>query len=68
MTKRLLLYLIVVLLPVTANAVNQKVTDMTENTAVDDADVIYIIDDPGGTPASNKMTVLNLFDTIDTFA
>ena len=43
-----------------------KTTALTELTAVVDADILYIVDDPGGSPLSKKITVLNLFDTIDT--
>lgn len=43
-----------------------KWTAKSELTAIDDADVLLVVDDPGGTPISKKITVLNFFDTIDT--
>ncbi len=43
-----------------------KTTALVELTAVVDGDILYIVDDPGGSPLSKKITVLNLFDTIDT--
>lgn len=49
-------------------AVDQKLTALTELTAIADTDIIYVVDDPGGTPLSKKITILNLFDTIDTFS
>ena len=40
---------------------DQKITDLTELAAVPDtADLLAIIDDPAGTPASKKITVSNL--------
>lgn len=63
--KRLLIILFL-LFTTNAYSADSKVTALTESTTVADADVIYIVDDPGGTPASRKMTVVNLFDTIDT--
>jgi len=38
---------------------NQKVTQLTELTFVDKDDITYIIDDPLGTPVSNKTTAQN---------
>ena len=43
-----------------------KTTGLTELTAIADADILYVVDDPGGSPLSKKITVVNLFDTIDT--
>ena len=43
-----------------------KTTDLVELTDVVDSDILYIVDNPGVTPLSKKITVLNLFDTIDT--
>lgn len=37
-----------------------KVTALTENTTPVGTDLVYIVDDPGGTPASQKITVANL--------
>jgi len=47
---------------------DSKVSDLTENISVIDSDILYIIDDPAGTPRSQKITVVNLFDTIDSSA
>lgn len=47
---------------------DSKVTDMNELTDVAGTDLLYVIDNPGGTPESKKITVLNLFDMIDTSA
>ncbi len=38
---------------------NQKVTELVENVTVAVGDLLYLIDDPGGEPASQKATVLN---------
>jgi len=37
-----------------------KITALTELTTPDDEDVLAIVDDPSGTPASRKITVANL--------
>ena len=40
---------------------DEKLTAQTElNATPDDADILYIVDDPGGTPVSKKITVSNL--------
>ncbi len=57
--------IIILIFPAILYAANTKTTDLSELTAVADADILYIVD--GGT-TSKKITVLNLFDTIDTFA
>ena len=38
---------------------DQKLTALTENTAPSTDDIIYMVDDPGGTPASRKVTIAN---------
>jgi hypothetical protein len=38
---------------------DKTVTQLTELTAVDDADILLIVDDPAGTPVSKKCTVAN---------
>ena len=43
---------------------DSKVTALTELTSLATGDVIYIVDDPGGTPISKKITVDNFFNTI----
>ena len=37
-----------------------KVTGLSENTAPLSTDLAYLVDDPSGTPASNKITLANL--------
>ena len=49
-------------LTTTIYAADTKVSALAENTTVADADLLYIVD--GG--VSKKITVVNLFDTIDT--
>ena len=39
---------------------DQKATQLTELTTVADGDILYIVDDPGGTPVSKKITKVNL--------
>ena len=39
---------------------DQKVTALAENTTVLTTDILYLVDDPGGTPASEKATVANV--------
>ncbi|MHC4499406.1 MAG: beta strand repeat-containing protein, partial [Planctomycetota bacterium] len=63
--KRLLFILFI---PAICHAADPNLVDMTELTAVAGGDVIYIVDDPAGTPLDRKITVTNLFDIIDTSA
>ena len=60
------LILMILLFPSVLYAADTKVTALTELTAIADADILYVVDDPGGSPLSKKITVVNLFDTIDT--
>ena len=64
--KKILLFVLV--FSATVRAADTEVQDLVEMTAVASADVLYIVDDPVGAPASRKITALNLFDMIDTFA
>jgi len=43
---------------------DQKVTALTEETSPALADILYIVDDPGGTPTSKKFTIQNLLDVV----
>ncbi len=61
------LILMTLLFPSLLYAADTKVTALTELTAIADADIMYVVDDPAGSPLSKKITVLNLFDTINTF-
>ena len=40
---------------------DQKLTALTDGTSVLATDIIYVVKDPGGTPASNKLTVAEFF-------
>ena len=40
---------------------DQKLTELDELTAVDPADLVYIVDDPAGTPTAKKATVANVY-------
>lgn len=62
-----ILVIIVLIFSSVLFAVDTKLTGLTENTAVLATDLLYMVDDPGGSPLSQKITVLNLFDIIDTF-
>lgn len=44
---------------------DSKITGLNENTAPATTDVAAIIDDPGGTPAIEKITLANLLKVID---
>ncbi len=68
MKKKILITLIILIIATVAYAANVKWTALAELTAVNDADVLCIVDDAAGTPVSKKITVINLFDTIDTFS
>lgn len=52
----------------TAWAADEKLTALTESTTVADANLLYIVSSQATTPLSQKMTVINLFDTIDSSA
>ena len=39
---------------------NQKVTELTALTTLDPDDIIYVVDDPAGSPLSRKMTMENV--------
>ena len=43
---------------------DSKISDLTELTTVDNADLIAIIDDPSGTPVTKKITKANLVTNI----
>lgn len=42
-----------------------KITALTENTSPALEDLLYGVDDPGGTPASRKMTVQSVVNTLE---
>ena len=41
---------------------DEKLTALDTIAATADADILYIVDDPGGTPLSRKLTLLGLLD------
>lgn len=40
---------------------DKKLTQLDEITSITPEDILYVVDSPGGTPASKKLTVRNLF-------
>lgn len=40
---------------------DQKITQLTEVTDIIDTDILAVVDDPGGTPVTKKVTVANAF-------
>ena len=66
MKKKILIIIIILILVTAVYAADVKWSALAENTTVADNDVLCIIDTGGG--VSQKITVLNFFDTIDTFA
>lgn len=60
--------LILLLFSTLAYGIDTKLTGLTALTAIDNADLLYIIDDVAVTPTSKKITVLDFFDAIDTSA
>lgn len=61
MKKWLSLLIALMLLCPIAFAADTKVTALTENTVPVGTDLLYLVDDPGGSPLSQKMTVTNLY-------
>ncbi len=66
MKKKLIIILVVLILATVLYAADVKWSAMPANTTIADNDWALIIDT--GTGVSQKITVLNFFDTIDTFA
>lgn len=60
--------LLILIMPVVVQAVDTELQDLAELVAIISTDILYVVDDPAGAPASRKITALNLFDMIDTFA
>ena len=44
---------------------DEKLTALTEETAPALADIMYFVDDPGGTPLSRKVTIQNLLNVVN---
>lgn len=47
-------------------ATTKKITELTAITSAANADLLYVVHDPAGVPASNKITVANLVKGIVT--
>lgn len=47
---------------------NQKTTELTANTAPLDTDIIPMVDDPGGTPLTQKITLANVRSILTAFS
>jgi len=43
---------------------DRKITELTALTAPNQKDVLYVVDDPNGTPASKKISLYNLFGSV----
>lgn len=43
---------------------DQKITQLNENTAIAETDLLVVVDDPGGSPETQKITRANLFTDI----
>ncbi|KKN74434.1 hypothetical protein LCGC14_0390540 [marine sediment metagenome] len=63
--KKLIVILILLIFIATTPAAEVKWTAISELTAINDADILVVVDDVAGTPISKKITVLNFFDTIN---
>lgn len=66
--RKILIFIIVLALANIAYAATVKYTELDALTTIADADILCVVDDVVGTATSKKITVLDLFDTIDTFA
>ena len=66
--KILLAFLILFLSVGNAYAADTKLTDLTADASPTGDDLIYTVNDPGGTPASRKATITNLATVVDTNA
>jgi len=43
---------------------DRKITELTALTAPNQKDLLYVVDDPNGTPASKKISLYNLFGSV----
>jgi len=43
---------------------DRKITELSALTSADNKDLLYIVDDPLGTPVSKKVTLKNLFNSV----
>lgn len=44
-----------------------KISNLSENTDAQGSDLLAIVDDPGGTPATEKVTIKNAIEAVNTF-
>lgn len=58
--KKLLIFIIVLLIPISALAADTEVQDLDAIVSPAGTDVLYVVDDPAGTPASKKITIADL--------
>jgi hypothetical protein len=65
--KKITLFLLLFFIPTILLAADSKIPDLPTNNTVNDADLLVIEDDPGGSPETQHITVIDLFDTISTF-
>jgi len=64
---RKLVFLLIILTHSLSFAADTKVTALSENTTPASTDIVYIVDDPGGSPASEKITLANLIGDVSYF-
>ena len=43
---------------------DRKITELTALTSTNNADLLYVVDDPNGTPVSKKVTLKNFFNSV----
>lgn len=65
---RKIILILVLLWPIVLKGADTKLTGLDELTAIAGTDILYIVDDPSGSPLSKKITAINIFDLIDTFS
>lgn len=66
MKKIFLIIFIVLFLNSVVFSANTKTSDLPENTEPAETDIFYMVDDPSGSPAGNKITKANLMKNIQT--
>lgn len=61
--KRIILFLFALFLTINVYAADSKLTDLAADTSPTNDDLIYVVDDPTGTPLEHKVTIDNLVGT-----
>jgi hypothetical protein len=64
MMKNILFTIFILMITVNGYCADSKVTALTEDTAPTNDDLLYIVDDPSGTPASKKATINNVLSAL----